>query len=504
MTKIPLRRFTALSLLSLQTSAYTLLGGVFLWTRQVSATPVTAHPNAQAQLPQVPVVVPPAPVDPTTPQLPQVPVVVPPAPVDPTTPPPPVGYPTQQPLLEGTPSPQFSRYQLGIGDVINVVVQRPPGAYRLGTGDVVSLLVQRFPDLNVQTAIDLDGNIIVPLLGRVSLKGLTVQQAQEKIRLGLNRFVVDPAVTLSLSTPRPELNFQAQVNQQGDIVVPQVGRVSVQGLTLEEAQEKIRLGFNRFYIDPDVTLTLASARPTQVTISGEVVKPGYYTLGPGSVLTAALLTAGGSTNQADLRSVLVRRSLFDGSIIEQRVDLFTPLANGQALPNLRLQDGDAVIVPRIEVGTEQTYDRTLVSRSTISQQQINIRVLSYAGRGIGNITLANGSNFVDALSALVPNPDNANLREIALIRFDQERGKAVTQKIDGKAALMGDVSQNVPLQNNDVIVVGRSLLGKISYALTTYTQPFRDILQFFLFLRQFGEETTILFGPGGSNSDSGN
>ncbi|MBD1896144.1 polysaccharide export protein [Coleofasciculus sp. FACHB-129] len=366
---------------------------------------------------------PPPPPLPNTNENIQSPVVIPAAPIDPTSPPPPLGYPSPQPF-EGQPT-QFNN------------------RYLLGTGDTISALVERFPDLSFQSVIDAEGNIAAPLLGKIPVLGLTLEEAQEKIRLGLNRFVIDPAVTV----------------------------------------------------------TLAGQRPAQVTISGEVVRPGFYTLAPGAQLSAALLIAGGSTNLGDLRSVLVRRARIDGSTIEQRVDLFTPLLNGQSLPNLRLQDGDAVVIPKLEVATEQNYDRALVSRSTVSQQQINIRVLSYAGGGIGSISLPNGSTFVDALSAIGPSPDNSNLRNIALIRFDPERGKAVTQKIDGKAALLGNIAQNVPLRNNDVIVVGRNLVGKITYALSTFTQPFRDILGFLLFFDQLRESATDLFGP---TTDSNN
>ncbi|MBD2540254.1 polysaccharide export protein [Coleofasciculus sp. FACHB-SPT36] len=366
---------------------------------------------------------PPPPPPPNTNENIQSPVVIPAAPIDPTSPPPPLGYPPPQPF-EGQPT-QFNN------------------RYLLGTGDTISALVERFPDLSFQSVIDAEGNIVAPLLGKISVLGLTLEEAQEKIRLGLNRFVIDPAVTV----------------------------------------------------------TLAGQRPAQVTISGEVVRPGFYTLAPGAQLSAALLIAGGSTNLGDMRSVLVRRARIDGSTIEQRVDLFTPLLNGQSLPNLRLQDGDAVVIPKLEVATEQNYDRSLVSRSTVSQQQINIRVLSYAGGGIGSISLPNGSTFVDALSAIGPSPDNSNLRNIALIRFDPERGKAVTQKIDGKAALLGNIAQNVPLRNNDVIVVGRNLVGKITYALSTFTQPFRDILGFLLFFDQLRESATDLFGP---TTDSNN
>ncbi|MGH8001462.1 MAG: polysaccharide biosynthesis/export family protein, partial [Brasilonema sp.] len=80
------------------------------------------------------------------------------------------------------------------------------------------------------------------------------------------------------------------------------------------------------------------------------------------------------------------------------------------------------------------------------------------------------------------NTDSANLNEIALVRFDPERGRAVKQTINGKKVLSGDVSQNVPLQDNDIIVVGRTLIAKITNIIGTITRPFFDVrtfLQFF-------------------------
>jgi polysaccharide export outer membrane protein len=342
---------------------------------------------------------------------------------NPEQPLPPLGYPEQPSNI--TPPDQFSRYRLGVGDAIAVSVPR-------------------FPDLSFQSNVDLEGNIVVPLVGTLQVSGLTLERVQAKIQAGLNRFVIDPQVIVSL----------------------------------------------------------AALRPAQVTITGEVLRPGYYPLQPGSQLSAALLAAGGTTTTADLRTIVVRRrSLTDNSFVEQQIDLFTPLQNGTSLPNLRLQDGDAVIVSKLEVGNTSDYDRSLVSRSSVAQQQINVRVLSYAGRGIGNLTLPNGSTFVDALAAIAPNPDNANLGRIALIRFDPEQGKAVTQELNGKRALRGDVSQNVPLQNNDVIVVGRNFISRITYALSNFTQPFRDILGFLLFFDSLRESATNLFEPSSDDND---
>jgi polysaccharide export outer membrane protein len=166
-------------------------------------------------------------------------------------------------------------------------------------------------------------------------------------------------------------------------------------------------------------------------------------------------------------------------VVSQNVDLYTPLRNGGEIPNLRLQDGDAIIVPRREIANDDTYDRTLVSRSTLASPQIRVRVLNYAGGGIVTVPLPNGSTFIDVLAGI--NTDSANLSEIALVRFDPERGRAVRQTLNAKKVLAGDVSQNVPLQDNDVIVVGRNLIAKITNILGTITRPFFDVRSFLEF-----------------------
>ncbi|MBD2438700.1 polysaccharide biosynthesis/export family protein [Nostoc sp. FACHB-110] len=403
-------------------------------------------------------------------------------PLQPPSPPPNADV---QPGSDNSESSQLNRYLLGPGDGISVVFQKPTGAYRLGSGDLISVVVQRFPDLTFQASVNPEGNIIVPLLGTVSLEGLTLSEAQEKIRFLLNRYVINPVIVLSLTGPRPDLSFQAQVSPEGNIVVPQVGVVSIQGLSLTEAQEKIRLALSKVMPDPAIAVSLVAPRQVQVTISGEVFRPGIYTIGSATPRVAdALIVAGGSTMNADLRQVQVRRKLLDGSVISQNIDLYGALQNGGTVPNLRLQDGDALIVPRREIGNEDGYDRNLISRSTLAVPQIRVRVLNYAGGGLVTQTLPNGSTFVDALGGI--NLDTANLRDIALVRFDQERGRAVTQKLDAKKALSGDIAQNVPLQDNDVIVVGRNLVSRITNLFSTITRPFFDVQSFIRFFDFLG------------------
>jgi polysaccharide biosynthesis/export protein len=114
---------------------------------------------------------------------------------------------------------------------------------------------------------------------------------------------------------------------------------------------------------------------------------------------------------------------------------------------------------------------------------------------LAQIQLDNGSTLVDALASSSTNPDASNLKKIAVVRFDEQQQRAITLQVNGKQALLGDPSQNIPLQDNDVLVLDRNLVGKITNALNVFTQPFRDVLGFLLFFRQLSDGAANLFGP---------
>jgi polysaccharide export outer membrane protein len=300
----------------------------------------------------------------------------------------------------------------------------------------------------------------------------------------------------------PELSFQATLDIQGNVVVPLQGVVSFSGLTLEQTEALLAQIYNQYIINPDVSVTLVAQRGVEVTILGEVVRPGYYPLGAPQI-AAALLSAGGTTGEADLRDVVIQRRLPDGQVLEREVDLFTPLKEGQEIPDVALQDGDVILVDRLDPAELDEYDRNLVSRSTLAKPTITVRFLNYGSGSLGGATsgaltaldLPNGSRFADALVRVSLNPDTSNLGEVALIRFDEEAGRAVTTTLDANEAFRGIPAENPPLQENDVIIVNRTLLARITYTLNTFTQPFRDVLGFLLFFDQLAESTESLFGP---------
>jgi hypothetical protein len=76
-------------------------------------------------------------------------------------------------------------------------------------------------------------------------------------------------------------------------------------------------------------------------------------------------------------------------VLESTVDLFTPLQEGLPLPDVAMQDGDVMIIDRLDPGELDEYDRALVARTTLARPVIAVRVLNYgAGGGLSTINLA--------------------------------------------------------------------------------------------------------------------
>jgi polysaccharide export outer membrane protein len=188
--------------------------------------------------------------------------------------------------------------------------------------------------------------------------------------------------------------------------------------------------------------------------------------------------------------------LLNGEVLESTVDLFTPLQEGLPLPDVAMQDGDVMIIDRLDPGELDEYDRALVARTTLARPVIAVRVLNYgAGGGLSTINLPNGSRFIDAIATGRVSSETTNLGQIALVRFDEEAGQAITTVLDGGAAFRGDPTQNPQLQHNDVIIMNRSFLARLTYGINVFTQPFRDILGFLLFFDSLSESAEDLFRP---------
>jgi polysaccharide export outer membrane protein len=143
----------------------------------------------------------------------------------------------------------------------------------------------------------------------------------------------------------PELTTEAKISERGTILFPMIGEVPVAGLTPYQAGQRIadKLKQGRFVVNPEVTVSLAQVNSRQVSVLGNVNKPGRYPLDAMSTrLTDFLAVAGGvATPGSDLVTIV---SMHDGKTTKKDVDLAAMFRNGDLSANLDLQPGDTVYV----------------------------------------------------------------------------------------------------------------------------------------------------------------
>jgi len=106
-------------------------------------------------------------------------------------------------------------------------------------------------------------------------------------------------------------NCDARVNSSGNVVLPLIGTVSVAGLTVVQAEQLIaaRLSQGHFYNNPQVTIIQKEYATQGIVVAGEVAKPGVYPLlGSHTTLLHAISAAGGTTVRAGNDVIITHKS----------------------------------------------------------------------------------------------------------------------------------------------------------------------------------------------------
>jgi len=181
-------------------------------------------------------------------------------------------------------------------------------------------------------------------------------------------------------------NGRHQVLVDGSLNLPLIGKVSVRGMTLTETASALTARYSRYLRRPIITVSLLEAAPLNVAVAGEVISPGSYTMTQQEkaqfpTLTRALQRAGGITQAANIREVQIRRPQRIGSAQVISVDLREFLKTGDLSRDVALRDGDTIIVPTATAIDPSDYE--LVSDSNIASDQsqpLNILVVGEVQR----------------------------------------------------------------------------------------------------------------------------
>ena len=130
------------------------------------------------------------------------------------------------------------------------------------------------------------------------------------------------------------------ISPDGEVTIPGFGPVQLNGLTVAQANSRLRSQLGARYSSSQIKLTVGQTRTIMVNVAGEVNAPGTYTLSAFATVFNALYMAGGITDIGTLRNIKVYRN----NRLISTVDVYDYIMNGQAKGNVKLTDNDMIIV----------------------------------------------------------------------------------------------------------------------------------------------------------------
>ena len=164
------------------------------------------------------------------------------------------------------------------------------------------------------------------------------QQPDEAFHIG-----VSDVLTISV-WKNPELSAQVPVRPDGMIALPLVGEVQAAGLKPDQLRQELNAKFASFVTAPTISVVVNEINSMKVFIVGEVRSPGSYDIIQPTRLMQALAMAGGLSEYADKKDVVVLRQ--EGSSEKRMIVNVKGVTTGKQLAdNILLQPGDTVIVP---------------------------------------------------------------------------------------------------------------------------------------------------------------
>lgn len=265
------------------------------------------------------------------------------------------------------------------------------------------------------------------------------------------------------------LNRELRVNGQGEITMPLVGVVKVAGLTPQQIERRLQELYDANYlVNPQVTVAVKEFRHQRVSITGAVAKPGSYEIIGPRTLLEVLSLAGGFVNQGypsgggpqagDVIHVIrphrasesgqtgkvqsaASRS-FDPQTETIVIDLHRLVSGKEPQLNIRIRNGDVIHVPF--AGTAYVLGGVRKPGGIPVKENITV---SQAVAMAGGVDPILGTN------------------RITVMRFD-DQGKPQSINLN-LGNIMANTEPDLPLQNNDVVMVRESPVKKTLYIIRT-------------------------------------
>lgn len=174
-----------------------------------------------------------------------------------------------------------------------------------------------------------------------------------------------------------QTSIRQTITPDGTINMQELGPIYLSGMTVEEANRflKNKLGTVFSNENNQIQVTLGNTRTIQINIMGEVVQPGTYALSAFSTVFHALYRAGGVNDIGSLRNVQLVRN---GKKIAA-VDVYDFIMQGKIKDDIRLQEGDVIIVPAYDMLVKMSGNVKRPMRFEMKKDETLTALIKYAG-----------------------------------------------------------------------------------------------------------------------------
>jgi polysaccharide export outer membrane protein len=193
-------------------------------------------------------------------------------------------------------------------------------------------------------------------------------------------------------------------------------------------------------------------------------------------LSSALAEAGGVTPNADIRQVVLRRTLPGGKTTSTTVNLWDAIWSDRQPEDLVLRAGDAIFVPRLT--SANAIDRRLVARSRLAPATVRVRVVGEVTRP-GEVQISPDSTISSAIAIAGGYTKEARPGEVQLIRLNPS-GKIDMQPMD-----LSKLNDELQVQEGDVIVIPEKRRSNFLRIVGQILTPFGGLLNILSTLKGF-------------------
>ena len=276
----------------------------------------------------------------------------------------------------------------------------------------------------------------------------------------------------------PEYTDNYRVLNDGFISLPVIGNYFIENKTFDQARKELAYLYSKELIVPDIHLSLFSSRPLNVSIIGEVQKPGLYKLdnlldNPPRIVDG-LQAAGGITGKSNLEKIeLIRVFKENGELIKKvaYLNVRSLLEDGDQINNIKLTHGDVIKISSSNIPNETQYK---IAKTTLASTKINITVIGDV-KDPGEKEVFSGVTLIESLMIAGGLVDwEANKQNIQLIREDENGIINVSRyKFNIKN---NTIANNPILRAGDIINVTTVRYTKFTRGLSNIMGPLRDVI----------------------------